>query len=94
MDYNDEIQEALHDDSQQEAIRKEEDQQKLNRALSALPADERMIIELYYFEEKAITEICDITGMGESNIKVKLHRLRKKLKELIGEINKKEFAVL
>ncbi len=77
-----------------ESWRKDGEQKKLSRALSQLLPDERVIISLYYFEEKAISEICEITGLGQSNVKVKLHRLRKKLKALITEISKAELAFL
>ncbi len=73
-----------------ESWRQEGEELKLSRALSQLLPDERIIINLYYFEEKAISEICEITGLGQSNVKVKLHRLRKKLKELIIDISKLE----
>ena len=76
-----------------EGLRKEGEQEQLNKAISDLKADEKFIINLYYFEEKPISEISEITGLGQSNIKVKLHRLRKKLKSLISEINKSELVL-
>lgn len=76
-----------------ESLRMEEDQKKLNSAINELLPEEKAIINLYYFEEKAISEISEITGLGQSNVKVKLHRLRKKLKELISGVNKKELAL-
>ena len=77
-----------------ESIDKENDQYRLSKAISALLPDEQLIINMYYFESKAISDISEVTGLGQSNIKVKLHRLRKKLKELLIEINKSEFAFL
>ena len=85
---NEEVEENL------ESWRKEGEELKLSRALSQLLPDEMAIISLYYFEEKAISEISVITGLGNSNVKVKLHRLRKKLKDLIIDINKAELAIL
>lgn len=52
---------------------------KLDAALAQLPPDERAIILLFYMKEKTVDEIADITGLSASNIKVKLHRIRKKL---------------
>ncbi|NOY49770.1 MAG: sigma-70 family RNA polymerase sigma factor [Chlorobi bacterium] len=72
---------------------KEEEQQKLSRAISALKPDERCILRLYYFEEKAINDISRITGLGQSNVKIKLHRMRKKLKSLIEEDEYKTLVV-
>ena len=57
----------------------EEQIQKLQRALSALSTDEQALITLFYEEEKPISEICYILHLSESNVKVKLHRIRKKL---------------
>ena len=53
--------------------------QMLDAALAQLPPDERAIILLVYMKEKTIDEVATITGLTASNIKVKLHRIRKKL---------------
>ena len=53
--------------------------QMLDAALAQLPPDERAIILLFYMKEKTIDEVATITGLTTSNIKVKLHRIRKKL---------------
>ena len=53
--------------------------QMLDAALAELPPDERAIILLFYMKEKTIDEVATITGLTASNIKVKLHRIRKKL---------------
>lgn len=52
---------------------------KLDTALTQLPPDERGIILLFYMKEKTIDDIAEITGLSTSNVKVKLHRIRKKL---------------
>ena len=57
----------------------EEQIQKLQRALSSLSTYEQALITLFYKEEKPISEICYILHLSESNVKVKLHRIRKKL---------------
>ena len=67
-----EVDNALNDDT-------EENLEKLQKALSRLLPEERMLIALFYEEEKNIQEIQQITNISESNIKVKLHRIRKKL---------------
>ena len=58
---------------------------KLNKAIKKLDAKERALISLFYNEEKTIGEIALILGLTESNAKVKLHRIRKKLYILITE---------
>ena len=56
-----------------------EQMNKLDAALAQLPPDERAIILLFYMKEKSIDEIAEITVLSASNVKVKLHRIRKKL---------------
>ena len=57
----------------------EERLQRLEKALKLLPSDERALLLLFYWKEKTIEELAIITGLTESNAKVKLHRIRKKL---------------
>ena len=66
------VDEALEDDS-------EEQLQRLQRSMEQLEADERALITLYYMEEKPLAEVAFIMGLTEANVKVKLHRIRKKL---------------
>lgn len=51
--------------------------QRLEVALEQLLPDERALILLFYWKEKTIEELVSITGLTASNIKVKLHRIRK-----------------
>lgn len=65
-----------------DALGRSDNSEQMNRleaALAQLPPDERAIILLFYMKEKSIDEIAVITGLTASNIKVKLHRIRKKL---------------
>jgi RNA polymerase sigma-70 factor (ECF subfamily) len=43
------------------------------------------MVQLFYLDEQSIKEIEVITGLTESNIKVKLHRVKQKLKGFIEE---------
>jgi RNA polymerase sigma factor (sigma-70 family) len=54
---------------------------KLYKAIEKLEDNERNIVLLFYIGEKSIREINNITGLSISNIKVILHRARKKLNE-------------
>lgn len=57
-----------------------EDQKRLiTQALSSIPRTDNLIISLFYYHGKDIDEISEIVGMTQSNVKVKLHRIRKKL---------------
>jgi len=70
---------------------KKEDQEKyLNLALERLPEDDQVLVTLYYYENQSMDEISQITGLTVSNIKVKIHRARKKMYELLHEMLKEE----
>jgi RNA polymerase sigma factor (sigma-70 family) len=51
----------------------------LYQAMENLEENERNIVLLFYLAEKSIKEINTITGLKIPNIKVRLHRARKKL---------------
>lgn len=57
----------------------------LNKILGELEASDRFLIISFYNHEKSIKEIAEITGMSESNVKVKLHRIKKRLNSLMGD---------
>jgi len=59
----------------------EDKTQDLYKAINLLEDTERNIIMLFYLAEKSIKEIVQITGFSNANIKVILHRARKKLYE-------------
>jgi RNA polymerase sigma-70 factor (ECF subfamily) len=58
----------------------------LEIALTQLPPDEQAIILFFYMEEKSVNEIASITGLSASNVKTKMHRIRKKLWVLLKEM--------
>ena len=51
----------------------------LQLAISWLSAEERALITLFYYENKSIEDCAYILQQSEGNIKVRLHRVRKKL---------------
>ncbi len=58
----------------------------VNKLIDKLPPLEYTLINLYYKEECSIDEISEITGLTDSNVKVKLHRIRKKLYSELQQI--------
>ena len=56
----------------------------LARAVGELEPEERALVTLFYYEEYSVSECAGITQMSESNIKVRLHRIRKKLYILVN----------
>ena len=57
----------------------------LARAIELLEAEERALITLFYYEERSVAECAEIMGQSENNIKVRLHRIRKKLYILLQD---------
>jgi RNA polymerase sigma factor (sigma-70 family) len=58
-------------------------------ALQKMNEEERALISLFYYDEKNVTEISEVTGISKSNIKVKLFRARRKMTEIISKVEKK-----
>jgi RNA polymerase sigma factor (sigma-70 family) len=63
-------------------------------ALEKLPEDEYTLVVLYYFEDQSVEEISKVTGLSESNTKVKLHRARKKLYTILNEMLKEDLYTI
>lgn len=61
----------------------------LEKALKRLPDEDNLLITLFYKNENSIEDISDITGLSVSNVKVRLHRIRKKLYEEMNEVIKR-----
>ena len=60
---------------------------QLQQSLQRLPPEDAVLISLYYREDKPVEEIAAITGLSIANVKVKLHRIRKKLYQEIKSIS-------
>jgi RNA polymerase sigma-70 factor (ECF subfamily) len=68
-----------------QTIERKERAKMIDACLLELPEDERSIIWLFYYEELSLKEITEVTSLSEANIKVKLHRARKKLLTIVKE---------
>lgn len=68
-----------------EQIEENERIQLLKDTIDTLQPDEQLLINLYYFHKQSIEEICQITELSDSNVKVKLHRIRKKMYSLMND---------
>ena len=56
---------------------------KLSEAMSRLGEEERRLVELHYWEHLATHDIAHLLGISQSNVLVRLHRIRNKLKDMI-----------
>ena len=58
---------------------REERIQRLQEIIDELPDEERLLLTLYYFEDRPLTEIAYITGIEPGPLANRLYRTRKKL---------------
>ena len=66
-----------------QSIERKERAEIMNECLLKLPEDERSILWLFYYEELSLKEIIEVTLLTEANVKVKLHRARKRLLNVV-----------
>ncbi len=74
---------------------KDQDRKKfLDMALEKLDPDENFLITLYYYDEKDLDEIEQITGFTKNNAKVKIFRARQKIMVLLKKYLDKELTMI
>jgi RNA polymerase sigma factor (sigma-70 family) len=66
----------------------------LSKAMEMLESEESAILTLFYVDGESVTDISTITNLTESNVKVKLHRGRKKLYTQLEGLLKEEVTML
>lgn len=66
-----------------EQIDKNWENQKLKNAIDKLKQVERQIVILRYFEDLTTAEVAKVVGMRQGALRVRSHRILKKLKDLI-----------
>jgi RNA polymerase sigma-70 factor (ECF subfamily) len=64
----------------------------IEKAMQKLTQDESLLIDLFYRGENSIEEISQITGLSMSNVKVRLHRIRKKLHDDLAMMMERAMA--
>ncbi len=55
-------------------------------AVRALPARQQAVLVLFYFEDRPMREIAYLLGISESTGFVHLHRARRRLADVLGEV--------
>lgn len=60
--------------------------EQLEQSVARLTGEEKALLSLFYTDMRPINEIAEITGLTETNVKTKLHRIRKKLYIIMSEI--------
>ena len=69
------------DEIKEDVNRLDYDEQRIiiNKIIEKLNPEESTLLSLFYFKENSTEEISEIMGMSKANVKVKLHRIRKRL---------------
>lgn len=60
---------------------KDEQNEVIIKELEKLKEEDKKIFMMFYYENKKIKEISSILSISQSKVKMKLHRIRKKLKQ-------------
>lgn len=68
-----------------EGIERKERAKIMDSCLLKLSEEERAIVWMFYYDELSLKEIIEVTSLSEANLKVKLHRARKKLVLIVEE---------
>jgi RNA polymerase sigma factor (sigma-70 family) len=71
-------------------MKRKEQQYYIKEALKQLSPDDVTMITLFYLKEQSLEEISDIVGIETNTVKVKLHRARKRLADVMQNILKGE----
>jgi RNA polymerase sigma-70 factor (ECF subfamily) len=58
--------------------------QRMEKAVDTLPEQDRQLIRLHYYQQVKTEEIARQTGLSQSNVLVRLHRVRDKLRKMMS----------
>lgn len=58
--------------------------QRMEQAIGQLPEQDQTIIRLHYYQQQKTDEIAQQTGLSQSNVLVRLHRIRERLRRSLG----------
>lgn len=89
-DFPAEIKDFTEDNTSVEEAEKEYRNSLVTFALQKINEDDRALVTLYYYEEMSTDEISEVTGIGKSNVKVRLFRARQKMQEIIERVEMKK----
>ena len=57
--------------------------QQMEAAIAALPEQDQQLLHLHYYEQQKTSDIARRTGLSQSNVLVRLHRIRERLKNIL-----------
>ena len=65
------------------AVEAAQERERLRQAIASLPAGVRDVVSLYYVGGLSVTRIAESMGIGSENVKSRLHRGRKGIREFL-----------
>ena len=74
----------LDENLEQQANAMDSEEKQLFYAIMQLPVKDRMVVHLHYYEGYTFKEIAKIMKISTSAVSMRLHRVRKQLKELLS----------
>ena len=95
IDLVDELPETEIDEGEMsglDMISAEERNSYLKMAIESLAETDAVVVTLFYYDELSLDEIAGVTGLSGSNIRIKLHRSRKKMYQVICNNLKSEVS--
>lgn len=66
----------------------------INEALKMMPPKESLALRLFYLEELSMEEVIGVTGWSLSNVKVTLHRARKRFYSVLNALLENEIKMI
>lgn len=75
-------------------LKEQERKRFLELALEKLDKDENFLVTLYYYDEKDLDEIAQITGLTKNNAKVKIFRARQKMMIMLKKYLDEELTMI
>ena len=87
QELDDTMAETIVDDADdpQASLQKKDTGDVLRKAIGALSAEHREIIDLVYYHEKSVEEVAQIVGIPAATVKTRMFYARKKLGELLKQ---------
>jgi RNA polymerase sigma factor (sigma-70 family) len=81
---------VLRGSEEKNIFKQKEQRYYIDLALKQLSSDDVVIITLFYLKEQSLDEIAEICNIEANSVKVKLHRARKRLAEVMQVLLKGE----
>jgi len=72
------------DEGPERRLSLEESRERIRRALAALPAEQREVVQLTFYHGLSYAEISSVAGCPVNTVKTRMFHARKKLQKLLG----------